>query len=142
MKIFCMFVACSLIPSMLLSCQEAMRKEKEENISAEQKVLLCLEKAALHTASGILYLGKGVFYISSFAVSSAAKLTFLTVKTGTGMIISIPKSLFKMVFFLSGGYVLLSAIDIAATVVRLLAFAGIVVMGYSALSNPSYKITE
>jgi hypothetical protein len=119
-----------------------MRKEKEEKMSAEQEVLLCIEKAAVHTASGIIYLGKGVFFISSFAVSAAAKLTFLTVKTGTGMIISIPKSLFKIVFFLSGGYVLLSAIDIAATVVRLLAFAGIVVMGYSALSSPSKKIIE
>jgi hypothetical protein len=136
MKIFWVIVACFLMPSIVLSSQEQMRKEKEEKISVEQKVLLCLEKAALNTASGVVYLGKGVFYVTSFAASTAAKLTFLTVKTGAGIIINIPISLFKVAFFLSGGYVVLKAVDIATLVVRVAALAGIVAMGYSALSSP------
>jgi len=94
-----------LMGSSIVSFAEDSEKEQEpaqKESAATQVYSTAFEKAALGTVTGIVYLGKGIF-----------RVVFETLKAGLEVtkvvFIDIPETLLKVAFFISGGYVLLTA---------------------------------
>ena len=92
------------------------QEQKPRDYARAQAMLIALERIACKTTNGIIYLGKGMFYVSRVAIPLTAKLLFLTVKAGIEtikIIVDIPQILFKAALLMSGGYVILLALDFA-----------------------------
>jgi hypothetical protein len=119
MKLFYYLAMLAMIVSMPLLSENADEKEEQKitDSALKQEILIALKNAALHTSTGIVYLGKGVFYVSRGAAYLITRLMFITIKSGvkiaSGIFIGIPKTIFKVAFYMSGGYALLAVLDVA-----------------------------
>ena len=92
-----------IIGSSIALCAEDIEKEQtteQKEAAAKHAFFIAFEKAALDTAIGLVYLGKGMFYV-----------VFETVKVGLkvnkAIVIGVPETVFKLIFLMSGGYALL-----------------------------------
>ena len=85
---------------------EKEQEAKQKEAAAEHALFIALEKATAGTVIGTVYLGKGMFYVVFKTVKLGLKVT-------KAVVIGIPKTMLKLAFLMSGGYILLTAWSLA-----------------------------